>query len=324
MSYMGDVSLKDLIAENLKYKTGLVVDGAMATELEKRGVKTDTDLWSATALIEKPAAITAVHKSYFQNGADIAITNTYQANIGKFMELGLTGEESKKLIVKAVRLAQKARKDYYDSLSEAERAKRAKFPLVAGSVGPYGAYLADGSEYRGDYDLTKDEYQQFHYQRMRLLDLAKVDLFAFETQPNFEEAKALVEMLVNEFPQQHAWLTFSIKDPEDLCDGTSLSEAVRYFDHYEQISAIGVNCTTLENITEAVKNIKAVTNKPIIVYPNNGDIYDPETKTWQANPQADTFKDLVPEWLEAGAKLIGGCCRTTPADIKEIAESINK
>lgn len=315
--------MSDLIAENLKYKRGLVVDGAMATELEKHGVDTDSDLWSATALIENPEAIKAVHKSYFQNGADIAITNTYQANISKFMELGLSESDSENLITKAVKLAQAARTEYYQTLSEAERNKRAKFPLIAGSVGPYGAYLADGSEYRGDYELTKAEYQEFHFPRMQLLDKAGVDLFAFETQPNFDEANSLVDLLMEKFPKQHAWLTFSIKDEDTLCDGTSLTEAVKYFNGADQISAIGVNCTTLENIQEVVRNVNQVSDKPIIVYPNNGDIYDPVTKTWQANPQADTFKDLVPEWLDAGAKLIGGCCRTTPEDIKEISNFIN-
>ena len=321
---MEGINLKNLITENLKYKTGLVVDGAMATELEKRGVETNSDLWSATALIENPEAITAVHKSYFEHGADIATTNTYQANVAKFMELGLTETESKNLIIKAVELAKKARTEYYDGLSEEARSKRAKYPLIAGSVGPYGAYLADGSEYRGDYDLTEEQYQDFHRQRMELLDQAGVDLFAFETQPNFAETKALVNLLQQEFPEQQAWLSFSIKDSETLCDGTSLHEAVRYFEAVDKISAIGVNCTTLENIEETVKNIRSVTAKPIIVYPNNGDIYDPITKTWQANPQADTFSDLVPSWRQAGADLIGGCCRTTPTDISEISEIINR
>lgn len=322
-SSMGDVNVSDLISKDLENKKGLVVDGAMATELEKHGVKTDNDLWSATALIENPEAITAVHKSYFQNGADIAITNTYQANVKKFMELGLSEEESKNLIVKAVELAKKARSEYFATLSKTEQSKR-PYPLVAGSVGPYGAFLADGSEYRGDYDLTEAQYQAFHRQRMELLDYAGVDLFAFETQPNFNEAKALVDLLTVEFPEQHAWLTFSVKDSETLCDGTSLYEAIHYFDNIEQISAIGVNCTTLENIGDIVKNIRSVTDKKIIVYSNNGDIYDPVTKTWQKNPQADTFSDLVPTWLSAGADLIGGCCRTTPDDIKQISRIVNQ
>lgn len=315
--------MSDLIAADLKNRKGLVVDGAMATELEKHGINTDSDLWSAKALIENPEAITAVHESYFQNGADVATTNTYQANVSKFMELGFSESESENLIIKAVELAKKARSNYFDSLPKDVRQKRAPHPLVAGSVGPYGAYLADGSEYTGDYNLSKSEYQEFHYSRMELLDHAGVDLFAFETQPNFDEANALVDLLMDKFPKQHAWLTFSVKDDSTLCDGTSLSEAVKYFNGADQISAIGVNCTTLENIHEIVRNVNQVTDKPIIVYPNNGDIYDPVTKTWQANPQADTFSDLVPEWLEAGAKLIGGCCRTTPNDIKEISNYIN-
>jgi len=315
--------LSDLIAADLKNRKGLVVDGAMATELEKHGVDTDSDLWSAKALIENPEAIMAVHESYFQNGADVATTNTYQANVSKFMELGFSESESENLVIKAVELAKKARSNYFDSLPKDVRQKRAPHPLVAGSVGPYGAYLADGSEYTGDYNLSKSEFQEFHYSRMELLDRAGVDLFAFETQPNFDEANALVDLLMDKFPEQHAWLTFSVKDDSTLCDGTSLSEAVKYFNGADQISAIGVNCTTLENIHEIVRNVNQVTDKPIIVYPNNGDIYDPVTKTWQANPQADTFSDLVPEWLEAGAKLIGGCCRTTPNDIKEISNYIN-
>src|SRR5699024_8790760 len=199
------------------------------TELEKHGVKTDSDLWSATAMIEKPEAITAVHKSYFEQGADFATTNTYQANVDKFMELGLSEKDSKNLITQAVDLAKKARDQYFDSLTETQRSQKA-YPLVAGSVGPYGAYLADGSEYTGAYNLTKKEYQDFHVQRMDLLDKAGVDLFAFETQPNFDETVALVDLLQTKFPDQRAWLSFSIQDSETLCDGTSLYEAVKYFE----------------------------------------------------------------------------------------------
>lgn len=320
----GDVNVTDLISENLQQRPGLVVDGAMATELEKLGVDTDNDLWSATALIENPEAILAVHKSFFQAGADVATTNTYQANVKKFMKMGMSKKASQELIIKAVQLADQARKEYFDSLSASERNKRAKYPLVAGSIGPYGAYLADGSEYRGDYQLSEKEFMDFHQSRMSLLDQAGVDLFAFETQPSFSESKALVNLLKREFPRQTAWLSFSIKDPETLCDGTPLKDAVKYFNVFDQVAAIGVNCTTLENIDQAVVNIRAVTDKPIVVYPNNGDIYDPASKTWTKTPQKDDFSDLTPQWLADGADLIGGCCRTTPDDIKSIAKFINK
>lgn len=297
------------ISDHLKNNPLLVLDGAMATELEKHDIDTDNELWSAIALINNPESIKEVHESYFKAGAKVATTNTYQANVEKFQQFGLNEAEAKKLIIKAVQLAQAAKAE-----------SKADDLLVAGSIGPYGAYLADGSEYRGDYDLTITEFMDFHRQRMQLLNQANVDLFAFETQPNFEETKALAKLLKTEFPQKTAWMSFSIKDSQTLCDGTPLNEAVKYFNDDQQIAAIGVNCTKLENIEDTIVNIKKVTNKPIVVYPNNGDIYDPKTKTWQANPKTSSFKELVPKWIDAGASLIGGCCRTTPADIKEIAE----
>lgn len=312
----------NLINENLQKKTSLVLDGAMATELEKYGVDTSSDLWSATALMNNPDAVKKVHQSYFQSGADIAITNTYQANVEKFQKLGLSIAESEELITLAVKLAVEAKNDFYGKLTQPERNQRAPHPLVAGSVGPYGAYLADGSEYTGDYELEHDEYKNFHQQRMTLMAKAGVDLFAFETQPNFEETKALVDLLKTEFPEYSAWLTFSIKDPEHLCDGTSLAQAISYFENEPQISAIGINCASMDIILDTLKVISSNTTKPIIIYPNNGDTYNPETKTWVTNPHAKTFAELTPKWLEAGARIIGGCCRTTPNDIKQVADAI--
>ncbi|KRM97254.1 homocysteine methyltransferase [Liquorilactobacillus aquaticus DSM 21051] len=310
----------NIIARNLKNKPVLVVDGAMATELEKKGINTVNDLWSANALINAPEKVTAVHRSYFEAGADIAITNTYQANVVAFEKRGLSHSQSEDLVVQAVRCAQEARADFYKTLTSQQRSLREL--LVAGSVGPYGAYLADGSEYTGRYSLTEEEYQSFHYSRLSLLNKAGVDLFAIETQPNFAESKALVDLVVEKFPKKSAWLSFSIKDSSHLCDGTSLKEAIKYFEKYEQVAAIGINCIALEKVEAAIKNIKKETNKPIIVYPNNGDRYDPQTKTWRTNPNSATFSELVPVWKAAGARLIGGCCRSNPDDIKEIADAI--
>lgn len=309
----------NLINENLKSKRALVLDGAMATELEKRGVDTSSSLWSATALINNPAAVKDVHTSYFKAGADIAITDTYQANVDAFKKIGFNEAQSENLITEAVRLAIEARDHFYATLSVSERAKRALYPLVAGSVGPYGAYLADGSEYTGDYHLSEDAYKEFHQRRMRLMAEAGVDVFAFETQPNFAETKALANLLKAKFPDHFAWLTFSIKDATHLCDGTSLAEAAAYFENDPQISAIGVNCTSMNLIEASIKTIAPNTSKPIIVYPNNGDLYDPKTKTWTPNPNATTFAELTPKWLAAGAKIIGGCCRTTPDDIRQVS-----
>ncbi|KRL00570.1 homocysteine S-methyltransferase [Liquorilactobacillus capillatus] len=316
--------MPDLIAENLKKMDAIVIDGAMATELEKRGVDTNSSLWSAAALLKEPEKVTAVHQSFFEAGADVVITDTYQANIAAFEKMGLTRSQSEKLIVQAVRCAQTARTAFYSSLTPEERAKRATYPLVAGSVGPYGAYLADGSEYTGSYLLTEEEYYTFHYSRLKLLAQAGVDLFAFETQPNFNEVKALVHLLVDRFPKNTAWVSFSVKDSTHLCDGTPLVQAVKYLESYQQVTAIGVNCLALEKVAAVVETIKQVTAKPLIVYPNNGDRYNPQTKTWQTNVQTVTFNQIVPKLQQAGVRLIGGCCRTTPADISEIAKTLKQ
>ncbi|OFA12114.1 homocysteine S-methyltransferase [Lentilactobacillus sunkii] len=191
--------MANLLLEDLKNQKTLILDGAMATELEKRGVDTDSELWSAAALMTDPQAVKDVHKSYFESGADVAITNTYQANLRAFEAIGYTKDQASEMIVKAVKLAQSARDDFYSSLSDAVRKQRASYPLIAGSVGPFGAYLADGSEYTGDYDLSQGEYQAFHEPRMSLLAEAGVDLFAFETQPNFEESKAIGNLLETKF-----------------------------------------------------------------------------------------------------------------------------
>lgn len=315
--------MPDLLKKDLENQKALVLDGAMATELEKRGVNTDSQLWSAAALINHPQAVKDVHRSYFEAGADVAITNTYQANLDSFQQIGFTPRQASKMVTNAVKLAQEVRTEFYSNLSTQERQKRAKYPLIAGSVGPFGAYLADGSEYTGDYDLSEGEYLEFHEPRMRLLDAAGIDLFAFETQPNFEEAKTIANLLETKFANRTGWLSFSIKDAKHLCDGTPLEEAVAYFNDYPQITAIGVNCTRMENIEEAVKTIRSVTEKPIVVYPNNGDIYNPETKKWKPDPSSQSFSDLAPKWLNAGATIIGGCCRTTPNDIREVRDALN-
>lgn len=304
--------MKAPLLELLNEKKLLVLDGAMATELEKAGVDTANELWSATALLDAPQKITTVHQNYFKAGADIAITNTYQATRQAFMKQGMDAAESIALIKQAVFCAQEARKESSTN----------KHLLLAGSIGPYGAFLADGSEYTGNYNLSIKAFQDFHYPRMQALVEAGVDLFAIETQPNFIELEAITELLERKFPETTAWIALSIKDDKHLCDGTSLAKVVKYLNQFENVSAIGVNCTALENITPVLNEIRVLTKKPLIVYPNNGDIYDPISKKWQINTRAQTFSDLVPTWISAGAKIIGGCCRTTPDEIREIANIV--
>ena len=300
------LSLTDLLNQG-----PVVSDGAMATELEKRGVTTNTALWSATAMLDHPAAIQAVHQSYLDAGAQIMTTNTYQANVPAFEQAGIPAAQARQLIQQAVTIAHTAREE-----------RGATDASIAGSIGPYGAYLADGSEYTGAYQLTTTAYQDFHRERLALMMAVGVDVLAIETMPRLDEVQALVQLITTTWPQQPYWVSFSIQDPQTLCDGTLLAAAAQWVTAQPNVVAVGVNCTTLENIEPALATLKAAVNIPLIVYPNSGDQYDPVTKTWQATNLSHQFGAFVPRWLAAGAQIIGGCCRTTPADIATVAEAM--
>ncbi|CAJ1227180.1 homocysteine S-methyltransferase [Lactiplantibacillus xiangfangensis] len=293
----------------------IVLDGAMATELEKRGVQTDSALWSATAMLDHPEAIAAVHRSYFDAGARITITNTYQASVPAFVQAGIAAPRARQLIQDAVSIAKQARTDYATSHPDFQA-------LIAGSIGSYGAYLADGSEYTGKYQLDEAGYQDFHRERLELITQVGVDLLALETMPKFDEVQALVRLINQKWPEQHYWVSFSIADPQTLCDGTPLAEAAAWVAQQPNVEAVGVNCTTLENIAPALTTLRAAVDIPLIVYPNSGDEYDPITKTWQPTARSHQFDSYVPKWLANGAQIIGGCCRTTPEDIATIARLV--
>jgi len=292
---------------------GLVLDGAMATELEARGCDLTDALWSAKVLFENPELIRQVHYDYFKAGAQVAITASYQATPQGFAKRGLDEAASLALIARSVALAAQARADY---LAEAPQAAPL---LVAGSVGPYGAFLADGSEYRGDYALPQAEMMAFHRPRVRALVAAGADMLACETLPSFAEVKALVALL-EEFPATPAWFSFTLRDSHHLSDGTPLADLLAFLEDKPQVVALGINCIALDKVTAALKVFSALSAKPLVVYPNSGEQYDAASKSWHSDAATCTLADNLAEWQAAGAKLIGGCCRTTPADIKAIAQ----
>ncbi|KAB7788492.1 homocysteine S-methyltransferase [Bifidobacterium cebidarum] len=325
--------MRGVIEQALAVQSPLIVDGAMSTELERRGVDTANGLWSAAALIDSPQLVRDVHEAYFEAGANIAITDTYQANIPAFEKAGLTSEEAERLIGTAVTVALEARERYRRhravSNSKSREPSNASSPtctrplLVAGSVGPYGAFLADGSEYTGKYRLSDACYRDFHRRRMQILSDNGVDVFAFETMPNISEVRSLIGLLTDEFPDLEAWVSFSLHDSDHLCDGTALEKAATLADACSQISAIGVNCVQPNLVADAIARISAITAKPIIVYPNNGDVYHPDTKTWTHGSEALSLGRMALQWVDAGASLIGGCCRTSPADIHDLAATVH-
>ena len=291
-----------------------ILDGALATELERRGCDLNDALWSAKVLMEQPEIIRQVHLDYFNAGADFAITASYQATVEGFARRGLSRDEALDLMKKSVQIAKDARTEFWSN--ENNRVNRAR-PLIAASVGPYGAFLADGSEYRGDYKLTEDELIEFHRPRVEALIASGADLLACETIPCLIEAQALIKLL-GEFPNTFAWFCFSAKDNEYICNSEKIADCAAWLDQFPQVAAIGINCTSPLYIPSLICEIKNNTAKPIVVYPNSGEIYDAATNTWHGETSCDAFGQQSKIWYENGAAIIGGCCRTTPDHIREV------
>lgn len=304
------------IEKILKEHKIIVLDGALATELERRGYNINDSLWSAKILAENPEAIKKVHYDYFKAGADAAITSSYQATIEGFVHKGLSNLQAKDLIKRSVEIAVAARNEFWQ---EVENKEDRPYPLIAASIGPYGAYLADGSEYRGDYKVTEEELMHFHRERMKILIEAGADVLACETIPNITEARAIARLL-SEFKGVYAWISFSCKNSKEISDGTLISKCAEVLNNYDSIAAIGVNCTAPKYVPNLIKEIKSITDKPVVVYPNSGEEYDVQHKEWKGESDAERYGSSAKLWYKSGASLIGGCCRTTPEHIKEIAK----
>jgi homocysteine S-methyltransferase len=192
--------------------------------------------------------------------------------------------------------------------------------LVAASVGPYGAVLHDGSEYRGDYGLDVDALVNFHRRRFTVLADAGADLLACETIPSRIEATALTRLLA-ERPDARAWITFTCRDGRHTSAGDSIAECARQLDEVPQVVAIGVNCVAPELVESLIGELLKGTTKPIVVYPNSGETWDAAARCWVGT--ANRFTHHVPRWLGAGVSWIGGCCRTTPDDIRRVRADVD-
>lgn len=309
---------RDPISSILETQAVIVLDGALATELERRGCDLNDPLWSARVLLESPELIREVHADYFAAGADCATTASYQATFEGFERRGLDAHQAAELMRLSVQLALEAR----DALwaEPANRVGRSR-PFVAASVGPYGAFLADGSEYRGDYGLTEAELMDFHRPRMAVLASSGADVLACETIPCLLEARALLGVL-EEFPGISAWFSFSARDGSSTNHGETITECAALLGTHPQVAAIGVNCTAPEFVSDLVQNARAATDKPILAYPNSGETYDATHKHWHGESSCATFTSSALDWYANGARVIGGCCRTTPEHIRELASTL--
>jgi len=273
----------------------ILLDGALATELETRGADLRDPLWSAKLLLENPDLIQQVHYDYFMAGADIAISASYQATFQGFAQRGLNQQQAAELMHLSVQLACQARDEFW---SEPKHHVGRNRPLVAASIGPYGAYLADGSEYQGDYGLTISELKDFHRPRMATLVASGPDLLACETIPCPQEAIALIELLA-EFPESWAWLCFSCRDTAHVCQGEPFAESVALANECDQIVAVGVNCTNPAYVECLLTHAAKTTTKPLITYPNSGEVWHSADHSWLANPHPQSDAQQLTTWYNA-------------------------
>lgn len=300
----------------------VLLDGGLATALESKGFDLDDPLWSARLLIEAPDAIREVHTDFLRAGADVIATVAYQASLPGFAARGIARGEGLRLLELATGLAVEARDAFWEDPDNREGRRR---PLVAASVGPYGAYLADGSEYRGDYGVGRDDLYDFHRERWHLFAGSDADLIACETIPSALEAGVLLD-LMRETPGANSWISFSCADGTRISDGTPIAEVARLSAGVENLVALGVNCTKPRHITSLISELRSATRLPVLVYPNAGEDYDADRHRWRTTPdhEATDLVDLAGGWIEAGAAGVGGCCRVTTSDIRRIGTAIRR
>jgi len=297
----------------------LILDGGLATELVEDGFVIDNDpLWSARVLCTSPEAIKRVHKKFLEAGSDVIITSSYQTSLSTLEQYNSCSEaEAIDYIKSTVSLAKDACSEFWDTAS---RDQQRKYPLIAGSVGPFGACQNDCSEYHGRYvdEMSIEELIEWHRPRLRLLVESGVDLIAVETIPALKEALA-VATLLKEFSSTKAWVTFSCQDGARLCHGEKFADAVSALSSFDQIIGVGVNCTPPEYVESLLCSIGgAASDKIKVVYPNSGEAY--ENGEWVAGKNKKNIADFASSWYKAGAKWIGGCCRTTPNDITALRQ----
>jgi len=300
-------------ADLVQRQKPVLIDGGLATQCEATGCNIDGELWSAVLLQTNPRAIIDASRAYLDAGAEIIATASYQASRHGLMATGLSAAEADNVIASSVEVAKQARNEFLGDNPGANP------PLIAASIGPYGAVLHDGSEYTGNYDVTEDDLREFHRGRIELLDHCDVDLLACETIPSFEEAGALAGLLAS--ATHPAWISFSCRDEKHLCDGTPLAAAVGLFQDHDKVLAIGANCVAPELVVPLVRKIKAAApGKSIVVYPNSGETYHADNNSWSGTVTELQCEQSAQQWIDEGAQLIGGCCRIGPAQIAAMGQ----
>ncbi len=293
-----------------------LLDGGLASELEASGCDLAHDLWSARALLETPEAVARAHARFLEAGAECITAATYQASFEGFRRHGLSDEAAERAFEDAVRIAVRERDRFVRERRSARR------PLVAASIGPYGAFLADGSEYGEDYDVDDAELVRFHKRRLALLARSGADLLAIETIPSRREARLLAALHARLPDAPPAWISFTCRDESRISDGNRAEDAARDIAPWPGILAVGVNCTAPVHIAPLIPKFWRGSRKPVIVYPNAGGVWDPTRKVWERPAAAADLPALSRSWKRLGAAMIGGCCRVGPDEVRAIGRAL--
>lgn len=286
----------------------VVLDGGLSTALEEAGADLRGSLWTARLLGESPELVAQAHRAYYAAGAQVATTASYQGSVEGLVAAGYDAATARRLLRLSVTLAREVR----DELATARPGL-----LVAASVGPYGAFLADGSEYRGRYGVPRSRLRDFHGPRLDLLAGARPDLFAVETIPDVEEAEVVVELL--EELGVPAWLSYTVRGPATAA-GQPLAEAYAVLAGRRAVVAAGVNCSEQTDVLGAVRAAVSATGLPAVAYPNRGGTWDPVAKRWSDGDALDL--SLLDTWVAAGARYVGGCCGLGPSAVSRVAARV--
>lgn len=288
-----------------------MLDGGLATELEARGATLDTPLWSARLLRDDPAMIAAVHRDYLDAGADIITTAGYQATVPGLVAAGLSPDEARAVLRRAVSLA----------CDERDRHPRGGAVQVAASMGSFGAFLADGSEFRGRYGRSVRALTDFHRARLEALADVGADLLAFETVPCVEEAEAIARALdATDGPP--AWVSFSLGAPGHSAQGDPLEDCARAALTSPRVVAVGCNCCDPRAVEAALRALRGCTDADLVAYPNRGERWSQAARRWEPDGEVPPLAGFAARTLAAGATVLGGCCRTTPDDIRALAQAL--
>ncbi|WP_158220680.1 homocysteine S-methyltransferase [Paraferrimonas haliotis] len=299
-----------------RFSSPIILDGGLATELERLGYKLNHELWSAKLLVKAPEAIVQAHLNYLNAGAQCIISASYQASLAGFQKMGLVDSEAVRAMGLASKLANQAVTQFVNDQHRGER------PLVAASVGPYGAILANGAEYHGRYGLSDEQLYEFHRQRLQLLNVHSTDIIAFETIPSWQEAQIVIAL--GEECAMPNWLSLSCQDGQHLNDGGEIEQVARAVEQSSNTQAIAINCSAIETISELISRIQSQCNKPILVYPNSGARYDATTKAWIAPQTSKPLHHYAQQWVQQGVLAVGGCCQIDADDIKRLSQHINQ